>query len=230
MSSQPAREFFGPLKRRTKYSVKTNGEYYSFEYFREHFRIEIIEDCGGRCVYCDCHEQEVGGRDVMELDHLRPWSRAEFAHLKNDPENFLHACPRCNRLKGPNWPSTKAGSTHDGTVGFLDPFADDRRSFFDVNPDGSLMCVKDPATYIANLLQLDRPLLRLLRLRRLLRRQVADYIARMLPEIEAAKAGQGTLTREQLANEWIKLKDYQRMLDLCDAPLRELKAVLATAA
>ena len=73
---------------------------------------------------------------------------------KNYPNNFHRAGPRGNRLKGPNWPSTKTGSTHDGAVGFLDPFVDDRSSFFDVSPDGSLVCVKHPATFIVNLLQM----------------------------------------------------------------------------
>lgn len=227
MSGGNSAEFFGPLKRRPKYSAKADGSFYSFVYFREHFRQEIIDDCGGRCVYCDCHEAEVGGREAMEVDHFRPWSRPKFAHLKDDPNNFHHGCPRCNRLKGAHWPSTKPDASHDGRVGFVDPFADSRSEFFAVNDDGSLACLKNPAAYIASLLQLDRPLLRRLRLRRLLRLELAKYINRMLPEIEAAKGGKGNLTREQIATEWIQLKDYLRLLELCDAPLKNLKAAFA---
>ncbi|MDB6093349.1 MAG: putative endonuclease [Verrucomicrobia bacterium] len=223
-------EFFGPLKRRPKYTTKPDGTFYSFTYFRENFRAEIVEDCQYRCVYCDCHEAEMGGNEVMELDHFRPWSRPEFAGLKNDPNNLNHGCPRCNRLKGPHWPSTKAGSPHDSKVGFVDPFNEKRADYFSVNDDGTLVCRQDPGRYIADLLQLHRPLLQRLRLRRVLRRAVNTYIAKMLPEIEAAKAGGGTLTREQLAAEWLKLKDYQRLLDLCDAPLKELKTLLSAAA
>lgn len=222
-------EFFGPLKRREKYTTKANGAFYSFAYYRENHRTEIIEDCLFRCVYCDCHEDEVGGSEVMELDHFRPWSRPEFAHLKNDPNNFHHGCPRCNRLKAANWPSTKKDSSHDGVVGFVDPFAEDRSKYFAVNPDGTLVRLKNPAAYIAMLLQLDRPLLQRLRLRRLLRREVNAYITRMLPEIEAAKSGKGSMTKEQLAHEWLKLKDYLHLLNLCDAPLKKLRSVVAQA-
>lgn len=230
MTGGPAPEFFGPLKRRAKYSAKADGSFYSFVYFREHFRVEIVEDCASRCVYCDCHEAELGGREVMELDHFRPWSRPEFAHLKNDPNNFHHGCPRCNRLKAAHWPSTKPDAPHDDKVGFVDPFADDRSKFFAVNHDGSLACVKNPANYIALLLQLDRPLLRRLRLRRILRRELANYINRMLPQIEAAKDGKGNLSREQMAAEWIRLKEYHRLLELCDAPLKDLRTALSQGA
>ncbi len=141
-------EFFAPLERRSKYSIKPSGEFYSYEYYRENFRHEIAEDCGERCVYCDCHENEMGGRESMELDHFRPWSRPEFEQLKNDPTNFHYACGRCNRLKSANWPSTKQNECHDGTVGFIDPFANDRRRYFGVNADGTLICHQPPAVYM----------------------------------------------------------------------------------
>jgi hypothetical protein len=223
-------EFFAPLKRRSSYTAKRNGNFYSYEYYREHYRHEIAEDCVGRCVYCDCHENEVGGREAMELDHFRPWSRAEFIHLKNDPTNFLHVCGRCNRLKGANWPSTKAGEPHDGVIGFIDPFGCDRRDYFGVNADGSLVCRQHPARYMARLLALDRPLLRLLRVRRILRKEVVAYISRMLPEFEAAKEGRGSLSREQLAEAACKLSEFHRLLDLCDASLENLRDLASVAA
>lgn len=237
LAKLPSVEFFAPLKRRSTYSMKETKKkgskeevarrFYSYEYYREHFRDEIAEQCEFRCVYCDSHDLEVGGRDAMELDHFRPWSIPAFAHLKDDPSNLHHACGRCNRLKSANWPSTSATEPHDGLVGFIDPFADDRRLYFTVNGDGSLTCKRHPASYLARLLQLDRPLLRLLRVRRILRSEISSYIAKMLPEIEAVKAGGGTLTLEQLANEWMKLADYQRLLDLCDAPIDRLRSVLS---
>lgn len=223
--------FFAPLTRRSTYSMKQgkNGRaFYSYDYYRVHFRDEIAEQCKSRCVYCDSHESEVGGRDSMELDHFRPWSIPAFAHLKDDPTNLHHACGRCNRLKSANWPSTSASEPHDGLVGFIDPFEDDRRLYFAVKSDGSLTCKQHPATYMVRLLQLDRPLLKLLRLRRILRLEISAYIAEKLPEIEAATAGGGSLTREQLAQEWMKLADYHRLLDLCDAPIDRLKSVLSS--
>lgn len=236
LDKSPVVEFFAPLKRRETYSMKeikkkgskeVERSFYSYEYYREHFRDEIAEQCKCRCVYCDSHDSEVGGREAMELDHFRPWSILAFAHLKDDPSNLHHACGRCNRLKSANWPSTSATEPHDGLVGFIDPFADDRRLYFSVNSDGSLTCKLPPASYLAGLLQLDRPLLRLLRVRRILRSEISAYIARMLPQIEAVQAGGGTLTREQLANEWKKLADYHRLLDLCDAPIDRLRFVLS---
>ena len=223
-------EFFAPLKRRAKYTVKqTNGAetFYSYEYYPEHFRGEIAEDCAGRCVYCDSHEMEVGGRESLELDHFRPWSRPEFKHLKDDPANFHHACGRCNRLKGAKWPSTQETEPHDGKAGFVNPFTDDRRRYFSVNEDGSLVCRQHPATYMVKLLQLDRPLLKLLRIRRMLRQEVKAYIEKMLPEIEAAAAGGGSLSKKQLAAEWLKLRNYQRLSDLCDTPLDKLRVLLS---
>jgi hypothetical protein len=223
-------DFFAPLKRRAKYSLKQaqgTETFYSYEYYRDHFRGEIAEDCACRCVYCDSHEMEVGGRESMELDHFRPWSRAEFKHLKDNPANFHHACGRCNRLKGAKWPSTHKTEPHDGKVGFIDPFVDDRRRYFRVNADGSLTCQQHPATYLVKLLQLDRPLLKLLRVRRILRQEVAAYIEKVLPEFEAAATGGGTLSRDQLASAGRKLCEYHRLLDLCDAPLDKLRVFLS---
>src|SRR5690349_16436709 len=134
-------QFFPSIQRRTNYSVKKEGKFYSYEYYRQNFQHEIAEDCAERCVYCDCHEHEMGGRELMELDHLRPWSLPEFAHLKNDPTNFHHSCGRCNRLKGAKWPSSDATHTHDGTVGFIDPFSEDRCEYFAVMKDGTIKCL-----------------------------------------------------------------------------------------
>jgi hypothetical protein len=225
-----ATDFFAPLTRRASYTTRAKGKFYSYAYYRKKFRHEIVSDCAERCVYCDSHENEVGGRDAMELDHFRPWSRAEFKHLKDDPNNLLHVCGRCNRLKGANWPSTKTGQPHDGRVGFIDPFGCDRRDYFAVNDDGSLLCLKHPATYMARLLALDRPLLRLLRLRRILRKEVEAYVNRMLPELEAAKNGGGSLSREQLAEAAIKVCEFNRLLDLCDTSLDRLRDIASAAA
>jgi hypothetical protein len=215
----PRPEFFAPLKRRANYSKKSNGDFYSYEYYRENFRHEIADDCAGRCVYCDCHEHEVGGRESMELDHLRPWSRPEFAHLKNDPTNFNHACGRCNRLKGAKWPSSSQTKPHDGRVGFIDPFNDDRRLYFRVKDDGTLICLQPPSAYLVRILALNRPLLKLLRVRRILRLELTAYIEEMLPKVKAVEAGSGTLDSHQLAAAFRKVCEYQRLLDLCDAPI-----------
>ena len=96
-----------------------------------------------------------------------------------------------------------------------------------MNADGSLTCQQHPATYLVKLLQLDRPLLKLLRVRRILRQEVAAYIEKVLPEFEAAATGGGTLSRDQLASAGRKLCEYHRLLDLCDAPLDKLRVFLS---
>jgi hypothetical protein len=71
---------------------------------------------------------------------------------------------------------------------------------------------------------------RLLRVRRILRKEVEAYISRMLPEFEAAKDGGGALTREQLAEAACRLSEFHRLLDLCDASLDKLRDIASAAA
>ncbi len=68
--------FFPLLKRRKQYKTKRDGNYYAN--YNE-YRQEIREDCLGRCVYCDRHENEIGGSESMKLDHFRP--EKHFTHL-----------------------------------------------------------------------------------------------------------------------------------------------------
>src|SRR5258708_7470883 len=101
--------FYGPIKRRDQYEAKpADGSFYDYA----HYRSVIAEDCNYRCVYCDCHEDCVGGREAMEMDHFRPWNKKfgvleekKFAHLVNDPRNLAHACGVCNGFKWVHWPT-----------------------------------------------------------------------------------------------------------------------------
>ena len=111
--------FFPTLSRRCEYSKTRSGGYYA-DYDR--YRQEIREDCLGRCVYCDTHENETGGSESMELDHFRPQIYSEFAQLSNDPHNLLWACRGCNRLKWHHWPALGTEGTVNGEEGFIDPF------------------------------------------------------------------------------------------------------------
>lgn len=221
--------FYALISRRKQYSfrsTKQDAVFYSYEYYREHFHTEIAEDCAFRCVYCDSHENEVGGREAMEIDHFRPWSLPIFSSLRNDPNNFVHSCRRCNQLKWNHWPS-KTDDCHSHGVGFIDPFCKNRTSYFFVNEDGSLSNKIAPSEYVSRLLQLDRPYLRLLRTRRILRKKVNQYIEKMLPEISAAAAGKhSSLTKQDLAKHWLKLREYHLLLDLCDAPIGEVSEIL----
>jgi hypothetical protein len=222
--AQPASIFFGVLKRRAVYTVKANGSFYSYEHYRKHFRHEISEDCQQRCVYCDSHENEMGGWESMELDHFRPYTRANFRHLEDDPNNFHHSCGRCNRLKSDKWPSTNPTEPHDGRVGFIDPFRDDRRKYFWVEPDGELTPLLPPAEYLIRTLAMNRPLLKRLRLRRMLRAELNTYVTKMLPVWDAAAKGKGNLSQEALGRCILTILDYQRLMDLCDAPLTALRS------
>jgi len=145
--------FFPRLSRRKQYTKTRNGRYYA-DYTM--YKQEIREDCLGRCVYCDSHENETGGAESMDLDHFRPKKYAEFAHLTNDPHNLVWACRGCNRFKGSHWPAIGTEGTVKGEEGFIDPFAENRLDYFQVFPGGKVDSIKPPGNYIIKLLALNR--------------------------------------------------------------------------
>src|SRR5688572_12640245 len=208
--------FFGVLARRAKYSCRSDGQNYAYAFFRTHHQSEIAEDCLLRCVYCDCHENEAGGRESMELDHLRPWSLPAFENLKDDPRNLYHACGRCNRLKSNKWPSKDSIASHDGTVGFIDAFHEPRDAYFEVAIDGELLALRPPAAYLIRLMALNRPLLKLLRRRRIYEAELNRYEAMNLARWEAAAAGQGGASAQAIAQEFA---EYRRLRRLSTVPM-----------
>jgi hypothetical protein len=175
--------FFPALTRRDAYSVKANGEFYIYS----HYKTEIAEDCQHRCVYCDVEADEVGGAEAMQLDHFRPESFPEFELLINDPRNIHYACGRCNLWKSDLWPARDTNSTHNGSEGFVDPFAEDRRSYFEVKPDGAIQPLQVPASYMIRLLRLDREFLRKLRELRILKNQWRERVIHMRRKAEAGE-------------------------------------------
>lgn len=212
MSSESTNHlFFRPLTRREAYSRLSETEYYPYAYYRANFHHEIAEDCAERCVYCDAHEAEVGGREAMQIDHFRPHSRSEFEHLKDVPTNFHHSCARCNNWKRAKWPSQNPQTSHDGSVGFIDPFNDDRRIYFEVQHDGELRALHPVGSYLIKLLALNRPYLRLLRLRRILRAHLKEFADSRFPEWEAAASGKGKMTRQELATDLLKVKNLMEV-------------------
>ncbi|MEW6499702.1 MAG: HNH endonuclease [Cyanobacteriota bacterium] len=134
--------------------------------YTDKFREEIRQDCQRRCVYCDIHEMEAGGKESMTLDHLRP--QKKYAALQRDPKNLLWACLKCNNLKGDDWPAygLADGATINGEAGYIDPLEVDRRDYFELMDDGSFKARKVPAAYIIYSLALNRPFLRYIRRRR----------------------------------------------------------------
>ena len=156
-------QFFCALKRREKYEPLPD-EVRASSYTR--YREVIAEDCRYRCVYCDSHQDTIGGPETMQLDHFRPWNRGfgpekvrYFAHLVDDPTNLLHACSVCNRFKAARWPTEDPDVPHDDEKGWVDPFAEVRSDFLFVEADGSLVERKPPGNYLIKTLRLNRPLL-----------------------------------------------------------------------
>lgn len=175
--------FFPLLTRREAYSVKAKGGFYAYS----HYRTEISEDCQGRCVYCDAKADEVGGHETMQLDHFRPESFPEFEHLINDPRNIHYACSRCNLWKSDWWPARGSDTTHNGSEGFLDPFADNRLTYFEVLPDGRIQPLRPPAAYMIRLLRLDREYMRKLRELRMLKQLWRQRVAQIRSKAEAGE-------------------------------------------
>ena len=149
----PDNLFFPALQRRKQYRLTRTGEYYA-DYGE--YKQEIREDCLGRCVYCDCHENELGGPESMNLDHFRP--RKHFEHLANNPYNLVWACTGCNRFKLDHWPALESNDTVSGEEGFIDPFTEERIDYFEIHQDGELIPLKPPAAYVISLLMLNRPI------------------------------------------------------------------------
>jgi len=203
-------EFFPLLSRREHYSRKADGAHYSYSYFRERFQHEIAEDCKLRCVYCDSHEDDVGGRESMQIDHFRPYTKAGFEKLEDDAKNFHHACARCNLLKSDKWPCSHATEPHDDTVGFIDPFVEDRRLYFKVSDEGELVPLRGPAQYLIRVLALNRRYLKLLRLKKRFQGLLRKYEAEKLPQWEAALRGEG-MTLSELAADFSEYRRLSRL-------------------
>jgi 5-methylcytosine-specific restriction endonuclease McrA len=172
--------FFPMLTRQGAYPVKNDGSYYGYAHYRSHIAI----DCSRRCVYCDSHEDEVGGAEAMQLDHFRPESFPEFLDRANDPLNLHYACARCNLWKSDNWPARGTALTHNGTDGWVDPFAEDRLTYFSIKSDGQIEPLRHPATYIIGLLHLRREFLRKLREKRLLMAAWQERLAQLKAELQ----------------------------------------------
>ncbi len=202
---------FPPIARRQNYIKTQKGTYYA-NY--QKYKQEIREDCLGRCVYCDSHENETGGQESMQLDHFRPQMYPEFDHLKNDPNNLVWACGGCNRLKYLHWPALGTPDTVNGVEGFIDPFQDNRREYFDVLPNGKLRPLKPPAEYKIRILALNRPIKRRIRefrqIQRLLLEEFVSQIQKIEDLVEHDKTlpPTGKLTLEKHAR-WLRKKHDQ---------------------
>jgi len=198
---------FPVLKRRKSYTKKSRYNQY---------RKEIREDCQYRCVYCDVHEDEIGGEVVMTLDHFRPKNYPQFKNLENNPLNLLWSCGTCNHHKDNDWPAYGSNSTFVGEKGYIDPFQVDRSEYFGINNDGNLLPLKHPAKYMIDTLDLNREFLRKVRfLRSEIPTTLKELNAVLTKEIEKIRiqieqANLSTDEKKELAKE---LERYKKLGD-----------------
>lgn len=174
MLQQPVH--FPILKRRPEYKVGNKASDY---------RSAVREDCQRRCVYCDGHENEIGGRSNMTLDHFRPKGIEEYRDLRDDPLNLHYACHPCNTFKADDWPALGTDLTVSEGAGYIDPFSVDRNDYFAISDDGALDALQAPGEYMLRYLSLNRHFLRLLRLKR----DLSYSILSSLFEFFATEAG-----------------------------------------
>ena len=200
--------YFGPLKRREKYETKEDGQFYVYT----RYRVAIADDCKCRCVYCDIHEDLMGGREAMEMDHFRPWQKnfgphkeKRFEHLKNEPSNLVHACGVCNGFKLAFWPTEDPDRAYDHEKGWIEPFIECRSDFLKVASDGTLIPVKPPAAYHIKQLRLNRPLLKRLREQRILNKRMRLWILSIKPKWEEIVSKQAGTTEAQVAKEALEM-------------------------
>lgn len=165
-----AMTFFPEVSRCVNYAAKECGGYYGYAHYKDQIHI----DCKHRCVYCDVRLDE-SGHEGFALDHFRP--QEKFSHLKNDPNNLVVACAKCNRNKSAHWPvDVGLGVSHHGEVGFIDPFENNRLDFFSVDVCGALAPKQNPSEYLIKLLGLNRPSRVVVRRNRILHRRIDDLI------------------------------------------------------
>ena len=204
--------FFPAIKRRLVYS--RHNAY-------RRYRKEIREDCQGRCVYCDIHENELqynafSEQEIMTLDHFRP--QDTYGHLKNDPTNLVYSCKTCNELKGCAWPAWGTSSTIFNGRGFLDPFITDLHLYFNITDNGKFIPLMPPAEFIIKQLKLNREIIRRVREKRIKIYEVYHlsilYIKQALTQID------------EILNKPLTLAENERLLVYRDKLWREYEELL----
>jgi hypothetical protein len=153
-------------------------------------------DCLGRCVYCDIHENENGGKANMHLDHFRP--KAKFPRLHSNPNNLHWSCAECNNLKSDYWPAENPASTINGEQGFIDPFTENRKDYFKVAPSGELIPLKAPALYKIELLALNREYRKRVRKNRLIAFKLLTEERKRIAEVDAILKNRIGLSKKEV--------------------------------
>lgn len=225
-------ENFPILQRRAQYK---RGKKYRYFAYREAIR----EDCQNRCVYCDSHEDEIGGDGMFHLDHFRP--RKYFPQLEDSPANLVWSCSRCNLLKRDDWPALELELPEgefipqqaiNGSIGYLDPFAVDRRQYFVIAQDGAIEPLCHPGEYLIKKLALNRPFLRLNRYRRHLVLKMLAYLEQKESEIRQKNLRvcvrlEAPSTDQSIRDDLCELKNaYEDQLCLIDSYRKTILVLL----
>jgi len=209
--------FFPVLIRRKEYSTKLDGSYYEYSHYKQEIRQDSLE----RCVYCDSHENEIGGQETMELDHFRPRKYQQHHHLVNDPTNLVWACRGCNNLKRDHWPALGTDSSIRDNEGFVDPFNSNRAEFFRVESDGELVALRPPAQYMIGLLVLNRKSRRRQRENRIIMQELIQELDSQAQDLrdtlatDLAKGQRDSLEKALNTNAHIRDIILRRVIDFC---------------
>ena len=119
------------------------------------WKAEIARDCRNQCVYCSIHEARFGGIDNFHVDHFRPKSREEFAHLSEVITNLYLSCPICNRFKSDDWPSDPCPEFSKPS--YIDPAEVDFSTVVTVGENHLVSGTTVSSTYVVARLFLNRP-------------------------------------------------------------------------
>lgn len=118
------------------------------------YRALVREDFSECCAYCLLHELLAAGEPNFQLDHFRPKSLPQFAHLVNDFFNLYYSCSVCNRYKSNSWPSLDREAQG---YGYVDLCKHDFLAHFREEPEGIWRPLTRQAEYTLEKLRLNRP-------------------------------------------------------------------------
>lgn len=119
---------------------------------------EVRQRWGYCCGYCTVSEVDAGGE--LTVDHYRPIS----AEGDDSDDNLVYACSRCNLFKHHFWPNFE-DREHGHRV--LHPMKEDLSAHFRPNEQtGQFEPLTETGRFHTTLLQLNRPPLVALRIRR----------------------------------------------------------------
>jgi hypothetical protein len=167
----------------------------------------LREDFEYRCVYCDVHENELGGPRIYTVEHFKP--KSIFTELETTYTNLLYGCAICNTYKGNDWPSNDPLA--DGK-GYIDPCDHDYADHIALSPESKFEGQTDVGRYMIKRMHLNRPQLITVRKDRLkwetLCKETLALYDDILLTIEEKLTG-GTLTADKKRELKAKRKDLK---------------------